>query len=128
MVGSGVGDGAVAEKWDGWGSSSNRGGGGDSSRDANREMVQYSVGVAVHEIGHVLGVTSDSLAYFRHPLTGHPLTRRPFEVSTVTCVNGESMPYVGMPGPAVLQAAGGPARGHGESVLRNRHADREASC
>lgn len=55
------------------------------------------------EIGHVLGVTSDSLAYFRHPLTGHPLTRRPFEVSTVTCVNGESMTYVGMPGPTVLQ-------------------------
>ena len=61
------------------------------------KCTQYS------EIGHVLGVTSDSLAYFRHPLTGHPLTRRPFEVSTVTCVDGESTPYVGMPGPAVLQ-------------------------
>lgn len=55
------------------------------------------------EIGHVIGVTSDSLAYFRHPLTGHPLTRRPFEVSTVTCVNGETTTYVGMPGPTVLQ-------------------------
>jgi hypothetical protein len=55
------------------------------------------------EIGHVLGVSSDSLSYFRHPLTGVPLTRRPFEVSTVTCINGESQAFVGMPGPAVLQ-------------------------
>jgi len=66
-------------------------------------MIQYSVGVAVHEIGHVLGVTSDSLAYFRHPLTGHPLTRRPFEVATVTCVDGHTTAYVGMPGPQVMQ-------------------------
>lgn len=48
-------------------------------------------------------MTSDSLAYFRHPLTGHPLTRRPFEVSTVTCVDGVSQPFVGVPGPAVMQ-------------------------
>jgi len=66
-------------------------------------MIQYSVGVAVHEIGHVLGITSESLAYYRHPLTGHPLTRRPFEVSTVTCVDGRTTPYVGMPGPQVMQ-------------------------
>lgn len=55
------------------------------------------------EIGHVLGVTSDSLAFFRHPLTGHPLTRRPFQVSTVTCVNGETQTYPGIPGPLVMQ-------------------------
>ena len=54
-------------------------------------------------MSHVLGVTSDSLAYICQPLTGHPLTRWPYEVSTVTCVNGQSMAYVGMLGPVVLQ-------------------------
>jgi len=121
--GDGSGGTGTTEKWDGW----NNGGGGmnDGSTAAarnentngqqifggadttigrsNRDMIQYSVGVAVHEIGHVLGITSDSLAYFRHPITGHPLTRRPFEVATVTCVNGETTPFVGMPGPAVMQ-------------------------
>jgi leishmanolysin-like peptidase len=57
----------------------------------------------MHEIGHVLGISSDSLAYFRHPITGQSLTPRPFEVSTVTCVNGDKIQYLGMPSSEVLQ-------------------------
>jgi len=86
--------------------------GGEGQLESNRNTIQYTVGVAVHEIGHVIGVTSDSLAFFRHPLTGHPLTKRPFEVSTVTCINGVEQTLAGMPGPAVLgqgvhEASGG---------------------
>jgi hypothetical protein len=105
-----TGDMGASMKWDGWGSKAaasnnggNNGGGGGSKLQQNKAMIQYSVGVSLHEIGHVLGVTSDSLSYFRHPLTGHPLTRRPFEVSTVQCVNGESQTIIGMPGPKVMQ-------------------------
>eukprot|EP00571_Detonula_confervacea_P016006 CAMPEP_0172307978 /NCGR_PEP_ID=MMETSP1058-20130122/8715_1 /TAXON_ID=83371 /ORGANISM="Detonula confervacea, Strain CCMP 353" /LENGTH=1040 /DNA_ID=CAMNT_0013020301 /DNA_START=40 /DNA_END=3162 /DNA_ORIENTATION=+ len=90
-----------SDTWDGW--KGVKKGTNSEAVAGNDEMIQYSVGVAVHEIGHVLGVTSDSLAFFRHPLTGHPLTRRPFELSTVTCVNGERTAYVGMPGPQVMQ-------------------------
>lgn len=98
----------TAYQWDGWNGNDHSGEGMANSQNNgdlgdNREMIQYSVGVAVHELGHVLGVTSDSLAFFRHPLTGHPLTRRPFEVTTVTCVNGQTTPYFGMPGPATMQ-------------------------
>jgi len=57
----------------------------------------------MHEIGHVLGMSSDSLQYFRHPVSGAPLTRRPFELSDVTCVDGSSRTYFGLPGPDVLR-------------------------
>jgi hypothetical protein len=94
-------DGQASEKWQGWtgkmeSTANNETTSSYSSAsftldDVNRATVQYSVGVAVHEIGHVLGVTSDSLRYFRHPITGFPLTPRPFTLSSVTCVNGEEV-------------------------------------
>lgn len=116
--------GVASEKWDGWyggkdgerrtvdETSVSRQTGDDDSvytdaelaMEENRSTVQYSVGVAVHEIAHVLGVTSDSLAFFRHPVTGYPLTPRPFTLSSITCVSGEEMTYVGMPGSNVMKA------------------------
>ena len=55
------------------------------------------------EIGHVLGISSDSLSYFRHPITGYPLTPRPFTLSTVTCVSGETeQAFVGKPSSTVM--------------------------
>ena len=117
----------ATEEWDGWGYGGGGGGGGSAATNrntnerkqhrrqqqqqqqqqqrltTNREMVHYSVGVAMHEIGHVLGISSDSLAYFRHPITGQSLTPRPFEISTVTCVNGDKIQYLGMPSSEVLQ-------------------------
>mmetsp|Transcript_13544 Transcript_13544/g.17746 ORF Transcript_13544/g.17746 Transcript_13544/m.17746 type:complete len:294 (+) Transcript_13544:147-1028(+) len=44
--------------------------------------------VAIHEIGHVLGFSSDSLVYFRDPTTGEALTPRPLEPKNVRCVDG----------------------------------------
>ncbi|KAL3794367.1 hypothetical protein ACHAWO_007342 [Cyclotella atomus] len=106
-------DGQASEKWQGWtgkmeSTANNETTSSYSSAsftldDVNRATVQYSVGVAVHEIGHVLGVTSDSLRYFRHPITGFPLTPRPFTLSSVTCVNGEEVAYVGLPGEHVMK-------------------------
>lgn len=71
--------------------------------EVNKATIQYSVGVAVHEIGHVLGTTSDSLRYFRHPITGIPLTPRPFTLNSVKCVNGEEVAYMGLPGINVMR-------------------------
>ena len=108
----------ASEKWLGWNgqktsssstnNNNNNNGGGSATTNSvlnkvNRNTVQYSVGVAIHEIGHVLGVTSDSLRYFRHPITGVPLTPRPFTLDSVTCVNGETMAYIGKPGPNVMK-------------------------
>lgn len=53
-------------------------------------------------MGHVLGMSSDSLSYFRHPITGYPLTPRPFTLSTVTCVTGEEKPFMGKPSATVM--------------------------
>ena len=107
--------GQATEKWEGWTDMPEDGesmyydddvsynSGGSYMDNTNRATIQYSIGVAVHEIAHVLGVTSDSLRYFRHPLTGFPLTPRPFTLSTVKCVNGEEIAYVGKPGPNVMK-------------------------
>lgn len=107
-------NGEASVKWGGWTGSSGESG-TDDDDDAssstssftldkvNRATIQYSIGVAVHEIGHVLGVTSDSLRYFRHPITGFPLTPRPFTLSSVKCVNGEEVAYIGVPGPNVMR-------------------------
>ncbi|KAL7429183.1 hypothetical protein ACHAXM_001663 [Skeletonema potamos] len=62
-----------------------------------------SIFSAMTEIGHVLGVSSDSLSYFRHPITGYPLTPRPFSISTVTCVTGEERAFVGKPSATVMR-------------------------
>lgn len=50
-------------------------------------------GVAIHEIGHILGMSSNSLPFFRNPRTGEPLTKRPFVPKKVKCVNGEEYFY-----------------------------------
>jgi hypothetical protein len=47
---------------------------------------QDEVLVALHEIGHVLGMSSQSFPYFRNATTGEPLTPRPFANQTVTCI------------------------------------------
>lgn len=106
-------DGQASEKWQGWtgkteGTTDDEAATTSSSAsftldNVNRATVQYSVGVAVHEIGHVLGITSDSLRYFRHPITGMPLTPRPFTLNSVKCVSGEEVAYVGLPGHNVMK-------------------------
>mmetsp|Transcript_324 Transcript_324/g.780 ORF Transcript_324/g.780 Transcript_324/m.780 type:complete len:819 (+) Transcript_324:199-2655(+) len=53
-------------------------------------MIQDSVDVAIHEAGHVLGMSSNSFRYFRDKLTGAPLTERPILPQSVTCVDGQT--------------------------------------
>jgi hypothetical protein len=42
----------------------------------NDEEIQRNSMAAMHEIGHILGFNAESLAYFRDPDTGEPLTPR----------------------------------------------------
>ena len=42
----------------------------------NQEVTKQSVVTIMHEIGHVLGFNAQSMAYFRDPETGMPLTAR----------------------------------------------------
>ena len=46
------------------------------------------VDVSIHEVGHVLGMSSNSYRFFYDPNTGKPRTNRPFDTRSVTCVNG----------------------------------------
>eukprot|EP00986_Skeletonema_menzelii_P010780 scaffold5381_cov150-Skeletonema_menzelii.AAC.10 len=95
-----VGSTGASMKWNGWfGKSMDL----ESPLESNVDVVQYSAGVAIHEIGHVLGVSSDSLSYFRHPFTGYPLTPRPFTLSSATCVSGEEKNIVGIPSNTVMK-------------------------
>jgi len=64
--------------------------------------VDKLVKVGVHEVAHVLGWNDDLLKYFRDGETGEPLTSRPFESQSVTCVDG-SVRDVEMPGTSTVQ-------------------------
>ena len=70
--------------------------------DANYEAISKMVNVAIHELGHVLGLTSDSLPFLRNPMSGRPYTPRPFRLSTALCSNGEEQVVLGPPGARVL--------------------------
>jgi len=56
---------------------------------ASEETRRDLVGVATHEVGHVLGMDTYLMLFFRDAKTGDPLTPRPHALSKVTCVSGE---------------------------------------
>jgi hypothetical protein len=69
---------------------------------SNGVVVERMIEIATHELLHVLGLTSDSLPFFRNPVTGKPLTPRPFRVTETTCSNGETKAVLGEPSALVV--------------------------
>jgi leishmanolysin len=61
---------------------------------ANADVTQDYMDVTIHEVGHVLGHSSNSYRFFRDPDTGDPRTSRPFSARTVTCVDGTSQSLI----------------------------------
>ena len=59
----------------------------NSDGTATPEVVQEFVDVSIHEVAHVLGMSSNSYRFFWDPDTGKPRTPRPFSQQTVTCVD-----------------------------------------
>ena len=55
---------------------------------AHHAIIDDNVDVAIHEIGHILGMSSNSFRFFWDPKTGTPRTNRPFSYETVLCVDG----------------------------------------
>ena len=49
-----------------------------------------AVAVGTHELIHVLGFSDDLFKFFRNSDNGEPLTKRPFQKSTVKCVDGST--------------------------------------
>lgn len=61
-----------------------------SDGTATKEVMDNYIAVTTHEVGHVLGMSSNSYVFFWDPDTGKPRTPRPFTQQTVTCTDGVS--------------------------------------
>ncbi len=60
----------------------------DASGTAHQSVIDDNVDVAIHEAGHVLGMSSNSYRFFWDPETGNPRTPRPIRAESVNCVDG----------------------------------------
>ena len=59
------------------------------------------VDVCIHEVGHVLGMSSNSYRFFYDPDTGKARTGRPFTARSVTCVDGTQRSQI-LPGESTM--------------------------
>ena len=65
---------------------------GQASEKVAKEMVE----IAIHEIGHILGLSSDDMVYYHDQTTGLPRTPRPLKPSkNIVCVNGKNSTEMG---------------------------------
>ena len=68
----------------------------DRNGGAHETIIEDNVDVAIHGAAQILGMSSNSFKFFRDPDTNEPLTSRPLQAKTVTCVDGttktETMP------------------------------------
>ena len=83
----------------------------NSDGTMSEENIQQSVDVVIHEVAHVLGMNSAILRFFWDPDTKSPRTPRPFNVTTVECVDGVSRDYYGLPDENTLQLSTDPTSG-----------------
>jgi len=68
---------------------------------ASPAVIQDNVDVAIHEVSHILGHSSNSYRFFRDPDTGEPLTPRPFSTREVTCVDSVTRSLI-LPGTSMM--------------------------
>jgi hypothetical protein len=62
----------------------------DEHHQVSSIVLKEMIETAIHEIGHVLGLTSRDMAYYYDKTTGLPRTPRPFKSNDSTiCVNGK---------------------------------------
>ena len=63
---------------------------------------QFEV-VLIHEVGHVLGFIANAFSLFWDTQTRQRRTPRPFEITNVKCVNGETITIKGFPSENTIQ-------------------------
>lgn len=73
----------------------------NSDGTASTTVINDYHDVLVHEIAHVLGMSSNSYRFFYDPSTGLPRTTRPFSAQTVTCVDGTQRSLI-VPGTSTM--------------------------
>jgi len=76
----------------------------DEGDDVADDELENSVSIAIHEISHILGMNSEQLKFFRNPITGDPLTPRPFQQETFTCLNGVTYDDIILPSCNTMQS------------------------
>jgi len=69
---------------------------GPNATKSIEETRRIMIEVAIHEIGHVIGLQSDNMAFFYDRLTGNPRTPRPVkDRGDIECVTGKMSSEVG---------------------------------
>ena len=66
----------------------------DEYGSASESIIDDNTDVAIHEAGHVFGMSSNSYRFFWDPDTGSVRTSRPFQQRDVVCVDGQEQTLI----------------------------------